>query len=465
MSFKLTISVFVLTMLGVLSPIYAANVDSLKALQDAIAKAKPGDEIVVMDGVYKGRLTINAKGKPDKPITIRAGSRGKAQFVEPLSINGENIVLDGFYLTARGAIAISGSHIRVTRCTMSNVVGGLDQGKWVRVSAGAQQVEIDHCLFENKENNTRLDKECQLLQVMDAGRNERHHIHHNHFRNVAKGKTGNGYETIQLRAEIPRGASKGDHLKLGPSGTVVEYNLFENCNGEAELVSVKTVGDLLRYNTFRNCSGNLSLRHGKDNVVDGNYFFGSGGVVLNGTGHVVANNYFQKAGTAIIMWDGTPDLMYVRVEQVKILHNTIVNCGLGMNVGINHSDYPNAPGFEPKDCLIANNVFQQPSGTVLSFNNGEKPINWTWKNNVYQGKLGVGAINGLDAKDPKLTVINRELCVPTPSTPGVGAVKEAECDILGVKRESMTKVGAFELSTEIKTHGPLTAEDVGPNSK
>jgi hypothetical protein len=59
------------------------------------------------------------------------------------------------------------------------------------------------------------------------------------------------------------------------------------------------------------------------------------------------------------------------------------------------------------------------------------------------------------------------LAIPAPiyAVANVDSVKEVECDILGVKRQSRTKVGAFELPKEIKTHHPLTAEDVGPNSK
>jgi poly(beta-D-mannuronate) lyase len=49
---------------------------------------------------------------------------------------------------------------------------------------------------------------------------------------------------------------------MSNSRTVVEHNLFQECNGEIEIVSSKSCENTYRYNTFLNCEGAVTLRHG-----------------------------------------------------------------------------------------------------------------------------------------------------------------------------------------------------------
>src|SRR3990172_4101818 len=51
---------------------------------DAIAKAKPGDTIIVKPGFYKGGWTLKP-GEPGKPITLRAERAGRV-FIGSLDI-------------------------------------------------------------------------------------------------------------------------------------------------------------------------------------------------------------------------------------------------------------------------------------------------------------------------------------------------------------------------------------------
>ena len=63
---------------------------------------------------------------------------------------------------------------------------------------------------------------------------------------------------------------------LHETGNIVEHNLLVNCSGEAEIISVKSSKNTIRYNTIRNSTGNLTLRAGKNNLVYGNFVFGTG---------------------------------------------------------------------------------------------------------------------------------------------------------------------------------------------
>ena len=68
----------------------------------------------------------------------------------------------------------------------------------------------------------------------------------------------------------------------------------------------------------------MVLRHGDNNIVSENIFGTdepkSGGIRIQGSGHLVLNNYFQDMGTfGIGMMDGTPDDLYIRVSDVQLL--------------------------------------------------------------------------------------------------------------------------------------------------
>lgn len=75
---------------------------------------------------------------------------------------------------------------------------------------------------------------------------------------------------------------------------VVQHNLFEDCDGDAEVISNKSSDNIYRYNTFRSNRGSLVLRHGDRNRVEGNYFLSNTGRFrMYGDKHTVLGNYFS----------------------------------------------------------------------------------------------------------------------------------------------------------------------------
>jgi poly(beta-D-mannuronate) lyase len=373
------------------------TVTSIKELQATVAKAEAGTTILLKNGKYNERCDLKGKGSKEQPIVVRAETIGGVELLNQVTIEGEYLSLSGLRFADNGGVNVQNSvACRISRCYMNNLKGG----QWLRVDSKSRNIEIDHCLFEKKENNREKEKGCQLMRIEVTNHKESHHIHHNHFRDIPKGKSGNGYETIQLITQgNPKDPADGD------TGNVVESNLFERCDGESEIVSVKSHGNLLRGNTFRNCGGELVLRHGHRNVVTGNRFLGgSGGVRLQGKDQVVVSNYFDRlTGSGLAMMDGTVDDFYVRVERALVAHNTFVNCARAFNIGLNHSKYPD--GTVPRACTIANNVFYQEKGAphgLIAFVNDHEPEEWTWKNNVYQGILGISPREGLQESSASL---------------------------------------------------------------
>jgi poly(beta-D-mannuronate) lyase len=376
---------------------------------------------------------------------VQAETIEGVNLLNQVTMEGEYLSLIGFRFTGNGGITVkNGVACRISRCHMNNLKGG----QWLRVDSKSRGIEIDYCLFEKKENNLEKDKGCQLMRIEVTNNKEFHHIHHNHFQDIPKGKNGNGYETIQL---ITQGNPKDPNE--GETGNVIEHNLFERCDGESEIISVKSNGNLLRGNTFSHCRGELVLRHGHRNVVTGNKFLdGTGGVRLQGKDQVVVNNYFDRlSGSGLAMMDGTADDLYVRVERAIVAHNTFVNCAHAFHIGLNHSKYPD--GTAPRDCIIANNIFYQEKDSrsrLITFVKDQEPEKWTWQNNIYQGVLGISPREGLQKSSASLMAGEGKLLLPTAQTPTAGreGIKRDELafDLGGTARPEKGTIGAFQYS-------------------
>ena len=393
------------------------EVSSTSALENTLAASGPGDVILLADGVYDGTgCVLNATGAAARPVVIRARTRGGARFTCPVQLLGDHLTLDGIRFTDNSQLFVRGTGCRVTRCTMND----LEPNLWFRVHEDSRNIEIDHCLFENKPNKTRHGSNNQLVQVVVRNEGEAHRIHHNHFRDVTKGD-GNGFETLQL-------ITHGNPFDPPPGhcSAIIEDNLFERCNGESEIISVKSNGNMLRRNTFRACLGGLVLRHGDDNVAEGNDFFGegepaAGGVRLQGTDQVVRNNYFRDLPIfGVSMMDGTPDGLYIRTGRARVESNTFVNCRPALHIGANHSLHPN--GTVPRDCVIAGNLFvNDATGEVLvEYVQGDEPEGWTWRDNLARGNFGIPMPEGVRKTETIPKEIERTPLTPAEVGPDAG---------------------------------------------
>jgi poly(beta-D-mannuronate) lyase len=443
---------------------------SLSELATRVSEAQPGDTIIMPEGVYDGDTChIMTSGSAEQPIVIRAKNIGKAVIQGPISVKGDYIHLVGFHFAKQGNVEILGTGCRVSRCVMNDV----QVGKWIRILPGSQQIEIDRCRFQNKTNNLIEPRGCQMMQIVVRNEGENHHIHHNHFVDIPKGKTNNGYETLQLITE-----GNPFDPKPGACGTVIEDNLFERCNGEAEVISVKSNNNMLRRNTFRDCRGGLVLRHGDGNTVSDSFFLGdneshAGGVRLQGEDQVVVNNIFRSLSAyGVAMMDGTPDSLYVRTERALIAFNTFAGCSPALVIGQNHSKHPN--GTAPKDCVIANNAFilARPSALggdlkTVKLVKDDEPVGWTWEGNITDGDLGMPDREGIKIEQLDMTHLSNGVVVPTKSNRLIrkaqGDYPDITTDVLGRSRGKRKTVGCVDRPSLLEDGGgPLVATDVGP---
>ena len=320
-----------------------APIDTPDALTQALAQAEPGDEVLIASGRYENwDVELKDQGKKDAPIVIRPAEPGGVIFT------GENrFLFTGDHLTLRGltfdgvvsdqyngVIFFRGSnHCRITdstfihaRLTSSDTLVVFEQS--------AADNRLDHCIFDDI--RTRSVRIAIDNHSLEHGPPVRNRIDHNLFMNIPPlGR--NGGETIQI------GSRAYPYSRL-ESHTLVEENTFLRCNGEGEIVCVKSTANTIRGNRFLHCDGQLSLRHGGGNTVQENLFLDCViGVRISGPNQIVTGNTIINArDSGIVLWYGTPDAKhpaaYLPVHDCVIKDNTIIHSDkAGIFIGANRN--------------------------------------------------------------------------------------------------------------------------------
>lgn len=321
----------------------AACADSLVTTQEefaaAVKAAQPGDTITLANGVWRDfEMVFTGEGTADKPITLTAETKGEVIIagVSNLRIAGEYLVVSGLvfrdgYTPTNQVISFRRSkehvanHSRVTEVVIDhfNNPERFERDSWVMMYG--RNNRFDHNHIEGKSNAgvtmaVRLDTE--------ASQNNHHRIDHNYF-GPRPALGSNGGETLRI------GTS---HYSLTDSYTTVENNYFDRCNGEVEIISSKSGNNVFRGNVFYESRGTLTLRHGNDNLIENNVFFGNGvdhtgGIRLINKRQTIRNNYLYglkgyRFGGALVVMNGVPNSpinRYHQVEDSLVENNTIVD--------------------------------------------------------------------------------------------------------------------------------------------
>lgn len=422
------------------------------------AALRPGDNLILADGTWKDQIIVfRGQGTGQKPITLRAATPGKVVFSgkSSLTVEGEHLVVSGLSFkegAGNNTITIKGNHCRLTE---TSVTGG-DYKHFVRL--WGTENRVDHCYLANKTS------EAPTLQVEVEEKPNHHRIDHNHFGpRPPLGK--NGGETIRI------GYS---HQSMRNSGTIVEHNLFDRCDGEIEIISNKSCENIYRYNTFLDCAGTMTLRHGNRCTVDGNFFIGhhkqgSGSIRIIGEEHTITNNYIDgvdRGGFWITA--GVPDSPlngYFQARKVLIAFNTVVDSQgpyLDLDAGIGTSNR----SLRPEEITIANNLFVVPAkGTLLKGTEGK---GFHWADNVAFNPETASIVNhqGITLLDPRLERGNDGLWRPSADSPTRKMTKNAfdvKRDIDGQARIAPFDVGCDQASSHPVINRPVKPNDVGPS--
>lgn len=311
----------------------ADGVDSAAALAQAVAQAQPGDEVLIAPGRYDGwEVELSGRGREDAPITIRPATPNSVVFVGDtrFRVIGEHLEISGLMfesVTAErsgGVFYFDGS--KHCRLTDSQFVGARMEhlATLIWFQRAAADNRIDHCRFaDNQYRCIKIDTYNDYS--LEHGPPLRNRIDHNLFIDGPP-RGVNGGETVQI------GNGPYPHSLMEPQ-TLVEDNTFIRCNGEAEIISVKSSGNTIRRNLFIDCDGEVVMRNGNNGVIEDNVFLGGlGGVRLSGRGHRVSGNRIVSPRRyGIVLYYGVEDeqraAAYPPVSGCVIEGNTVISAG------------------------------------------------------------------------------------------------------------------------------------------
>ncbi len=430
-------------------------VSSVEQLQAAINEAKAGDIILVKKGVYtlEEDIAIKNAGTKSQPITIAAQESGNAEITGKGGFNlvspAAYIVIRGFKFTHAASKARCSAGSSFCRWT-GNIFETPGTGDYLTIAGNDH--EIDYNTFQNK------DSLGKFIAIKGTGSQiaERLWIHHNYFKTHKNQGNRNGAEALQF------GLSG---FSLSSSNSIVEYNLFEDCAGENELISVKASRVTVRYNTIRNCPAQFTLRHGNFNQVYGNYFINTPGLRIFGDDHLIHSNHFENCSIGINIGnggaevaDGAPLTSHDRPDRVLIIFNTLVN----NKTNIIQTARPN--GLGSTNITVANNIIQGggPAASIVG-----PSINHFWEGNIIFNTNGAGDMpaGSFTNIDPKLKMDNARKYQLEKSSPAINAAKGnysgVSLDMDGQSRKPPLDIGADEISNDPVKAGILNPSDVG----
>ncbi len=365
-----------LTIGWLLSPHLAAKdfvVKDKGAFETALKRLAPGDAIVLKNGTWQDfEVGFFAEGREGKPVTLRAETPGKV-----ILSGRSNLRLAGNYLVVSGLVFKNGytptpevisfrrdakqvaNHSRVTEVVIDAFNNPDRDASDYWVSLYGKHNRFDHNYLAGKRN---LGVTMAVrLEGKDSQENH-HRIDHNYFgpRPILG---SNGGETLRVGTST---------YSLTDSHTVIEDNYFDRCNGEVEIISIKSGRNIVRNNVFFESRGTLTLRHGNGNLVEGNVFFGNGventgGIRVINRDQTVRNNYLEgltgtRFGSGFAIMNGRVDAPLNRYSQVLNAHihnNSFIDVD-HMQFGAGKDAERNAP---PLDSRMENNLILHRAGT------------------------------------------------------------------------------------------------------
>ena len=453
------------------------SVNNSETLTEALKNLQPGDNIILKEGVYKDvAIKFTGEGTKENPITLKATTPGKV-FIEgtsSLEISGNYLVVDGLFF-------------RNGHSPKTNVIAFRTSAKNV-----ANNSKVTNCVILDFNN---LERDQDNLWVQLYGK-------HNEFsNNYLAGKTNGGptlrvdlkgnqsirnYHKIINNHFGPRprkGGARGETIQLGssftsmsPSNTLIANNLFEECNGEVEIISSKTNFNTIKNNVFYKSEGSVVTRHGNYVTIDGNYFIGDGvneqygGIRIINTGHWVTNNLFYKIKgknfrSPIAVMNGIPKSplnRYNQVTDVVVAYNTFVDSdapfqfGVGQNLAqkdvLPKSEIRSARALRTE---VANNVIYNSKGDTTPIIEHDKADGVTFASNIiYNNGVSIENDHGFISKELALTNVGSDIALPNAGFSDVEIYKGFDFDIistdlLGNSRSTSNQIGAVANADKI----------------
>ena len=463
-------------------------------LNTAISSASAGTTIILADQIWTDvQISINKNGTSDNPIIIKAQTPGSVFFEgrSNISLGGSYIIFEGVIFQNASGLITSGDKLEpiiefrdtsnndCVNCHVRNIKidsynGSTSQEtlkfKWIIIYG--EYNEVSYSSFIGKNGVGSIINDNHNNSTPDYSK-----IHHNYF--ADRVPVNNYVNGLNDQDAIRIGVST---TSLSDSFTEVYDNFFNNWSGEVEIISNKSGSNKYYNNTFRDYQGTLTLRHGNNTEVFGNYFFGdnnafSGGVRVIGEDHKVYNNYFEglryrkpsgaasNTTGALNITNGKPGSAlneYYQVKNVKIINNTLVDCDLGIRIGTVQNS---STTLAPENIIIANNIMLDSSISALQETTTPTGTS-TYEGNITQN----GSWDLINGENSNQTVASgllvagtefyRLVSGSTAINTGIGSYPFLVTDITDGPRTSNFDAGAEEFNSG-GANLPYSIEDVG----
>lgn len=396
------ISIAVVFLLASCQPV---NAESYKISDPSelsnLKSLKPGDVVVIASGIYNSsKMQFYANGTESSPIILEGEKPGDVIFTgeSALQIGGSFIIIRNLFfkdispVQSKSPIEMRTKDSKLQNCVISGVNSKMDpdtDNKWV--SLYGERNIVERCSFIDKKNIG-----CLLVVWMEKNVIPNHKILNNYFTRPtilmgADGSKTNGQECVRI------GTSD---FSMQEARCLVSCNTFYRCDSEIEVISNKTCYNSFINNLFLETQGAMTLRHGNNSLVEGNFFIGNNregtaGVRVIGDHQTVRNNYFENSKgynyqAAICLIQGvenSPLNRYFQVTDSKIEGNIIKNCTNGIVVSYGSSPDQTLPVISTE---INNNIIYNDNSSNYSIvwvDTPAKPQVTFKDNTIYGGKF------------------------------------------------------------------------------
>ncbi|MCQ2135355.1 MAG: polysaccharide lyase 6 family protein [Bacteroidales bacterium] len=382
-------------------------------VETALLTAKDGDTLVIANGTYADQK-LSWKGTGAK-VVILPQDKGGVVFTGESSLKLSGRGLEVNSLVWKGCPCSKGAVVefkdgdslafdtRLSECVIDECNPSRRDVISSYVSLYGKGNRVDHCSFLGKKSlGVTL---LVMLNYTDCLDNH-HEIDHNHF-GPRPVYGSNGAETIRI------GTSQ---QCMENSRAWLHDNLFDRCNGEVEVVSIKSSENVIENNRFWECQGVLALRHGDRNVAKGNVFVGNGvrntgGIRIVGEDQqLLGNRFYGVVGTRffspLALMCGVPNSLpnrYMQVKRTILKDNEFYACS--------PADMLCGQDFErtlpPVETVFENHKVSSEQGDVPSYDSLKEGmgVDWYVKDEIAKEKKTI-VISAADTVFEKAIVVD-----------------------------------------------------------
>lgn len=290
-------------------------------LTGALAKAQPGNIVVLLEGTYRGDVTINASGDISMPLRIVGAPDSKVIVSEACWYFYDvcDLIVSGltFRNSPLGAIAVMGAsmrnrfaHLQFENCghtpSASSTLFFGGSGAWCNI--------VELCDFSRPvPTNLRKKDPSEMtvgLMISEGDTHEGKAIT-NHI--VRKNKFSNYDYGILVGAQ---------DANLGQYGHCIAHNTIDKCSHEG--IMVKCGDTEVKGNVVTQCPRHsISVATGVGSVVQDNRIVDCGeGIRIAGSGHSISNNCIVRSGAESILVMKKNSLADIATQNIIVENNT-----------------------------------------------------------------------------------------------------------------------------------------------